>query len=81
MFIVVESKMALFTVKLVGKLSYSESEALQITSLVKASATNFFRKMWRFSILHATGRIRYINLNGERIATLRPTDGMLSLKH
>jgi conserved protein with predicted RNA binding PUA domain len=27
----------------------------------------------------ATGRIRYINLNGERIATLRPTDGMLSL--
>jgi conserved protein with predicted RNA binding PUA domain len=28
---------------------------------------------------HSTGRIRYINLNGERIATLRPTDGMLSL--
>ena len=27
----------------------------------------------------ATGRIRYVNLNGERIATLRPTDGMLSL--
>ncbi len=27
----------------------------------------------------ATGRIRYINLNTERIATLRPTDGMLSL--
>jgi predicted RNA-binding protein (TIGR00451 family) len=27
----------------------------------------------------ATGRIRYINLNGERIATLRPTDGMLSV--
>jgi uncharacterized protein with predicted RNA binding PUA domain len=27
----------------------------------------------------ATGRIRYINLNGERIATLRPTDGMLSI--
>ena len=27
----------------------------------------------------ATGRIRYINLNGERIATLRPTDGLLSL--
>jgi uncharacterized protein with predicted RNA binding PUA domain len=27
----------------------------------------------------ATGRIRYINLNGKRIATLRPTDGMLSL--
>jgi uncharacterized protein with predicted RNA binding PUA domain len=27
----------------------------------------------------ATGRIRYINLNNERIATLRPTDGLLSL--
>jgi uncharacterized protein with predicted RNA binding PUA domain len=28
---------------------------------------------------HATGRIRYINLNGQRIATLRPTDGLLSI--
>jgi uncharacterized protein with predicted RNA binding PUA domain len=27
----------------------------------------------------ATRRIRYINLNGERLATLRPTDGFLSL--
>jgi len=27
----------------------------------------------------ATGRIRYINLNGKRLATLRPTDGLLSL--
>src|ERR1035437_875977 len=26
-----------------------------------------------------TGRIRYINLNGERLATLRPTDGLLAL--
>ena len=26
-----------------------------------------------------TGRIRYINLEGERLATLRPTDGLLSL--
>jgi uncharacterized protein with predicted RNA binding PUA domain len=26
-----------------------------------------------------TGRIRYIILNGERLATLRPTDGLLSL--
>jgi uncharacterized protein with predicted RNA binding PUA domain len=26
-----------------------------------------------------TGRIRYLNLNGERLATLRPTDGLLSL--
>jgi uncharacterized protein with predicted RNA binding PUA domain len=28
---------------------------------------------------HSTGRIRYISLNGSRIATLRPTDGLLSL--
>jgi uncharacterized protein with predicted RNA binding PUA domain len=27
----------------------------------------------------ATGRIRYVNLKGERLATLRPTDGLLSL--
>jgi uncharacterized protein with predicted RNA binding PUA domain len=26
-----------------------------------------------------TGRIRYLNINGERLATLRPTEGMLSL--
>ncbi len=26
-----------------------------------------------------TGRIRFINLEGERLATLRPTDGLLSL--
>ena len=27
----------------------------------------------------ATGRIRYLYLNGERLATLRPTDGLFSL--
>ena len=27
----------------------------------------------------ATGRIRYLHLDGERLATLRPTDGLLSL--
>ena len=26
-----------------------------------------------------TGRIRYVSLNGERLATLRPTDGLLSI--
>jgi uncharacterized protein with predicted RNA binding PUA domain len=26
-----------------------------------------------------TGRIRYVNLDGERLATLRPTDGLLCL--
>jgi uncharacterized protein with predicted RNA binding PUA domain len=28
---------------------------------------------------HSTGRIRYNSLNGARVATLRPTDGMLSI--
>ena len=27
----------------------------------------------------ATGRIRYVHLDGKRLATLRPTDGLLSL--
>jgi uncharacterized protein with predicted RNA binding PUA domain len=27
----------------------------------------------------ATGRIRYLNLDGERLATLRPTDGLFAL--
>ena len=27
----------------------------------------------------ATGRIRYVSLDGERLATLRPTDGLLSI--
>jgi conserved protein with predicted RNA binding PUA domain len=26
-----------------------------------------------------TGRIRYVNLNGERLVTMRPTDGLFSL--
>ena len=32
-----------------------------------------------FEYSRRTGRIRYINLDGERLATLRPTDGILSL--
>jgi conserved protein with predicted RNA binding PUA domain len=32
-----------------------------------------------FAYSHATKRIRYISLNGERLATLRPTDSLLSL--
>ena len=33
-----------------------------------------------FEYSKRTGRIRFINLNGERLATLRPTDGLLSLE-
>jgi uncharacterized protein with predicted RNA binding PUA domain len=33
----------------------------------------------KISYSKTTGRIRYVSLNGERLATLRPTDGLLSL--
>jgi uncharacterized protein with predicted RNA binding PUA domain len=32
-----------------------------------------------FEFSKRTGRIRFVNLNGERLATLRPTDGLFSL--
>jgi uncharacterized protein with predicted RNA binding PUA domain len=32
-----------------------------------------------FELSKRTGRIRFVNLNGERLATLRPTDGLFSL--
>jgi conserved protein with predicted RNA binding PUA domain len=38
-----------------------------------------FPKNVEIEYSHTTGRIRYINLNHERMATLRPTDGLLSL--
>ena len=33
----------------------------------------------KISYSKTTGRIRYVSLNGERLATLRPTDGLLSI--
>lgn len=38
-----------------------------------------FPKEVTFELSKRTGRIRFINLNGERLATLRPTDGLFSL--
>jgi uncharacterized protein with predicted RNA binding PUA domain len=38
-----------------------------------------FPKTVEIQFSKATGRIRYVNLNGERLATLRPTDGLFSL--
>ncbi|MGD6935011.1 MAG: PUA domain-containing protein [Candidatus Bathyarchaeia archaeon] len=32
-----------------------------------------------FELSKRTGRIRFVNLEGERLATLRPTDGLFSL--
>ena len=40
---------------------------------------NLFPDNVQIEYSHSTGRIRYISLNGEHIATLRPTDGVLSL--
>jgi conserved protein with predicted RNA binding PUA domain len=41
--------------------------------------TKLFPEEITIQLSPRTGRIRYINLDGERLATLRPTDGLLSL--
>ncbi len=45
----------------------------------KGVGTKLFPENIEIQLSPRTGRIRYINLNGERLATLRPTDGVLSL--
>ena len=45
----------------------------------KGVGTKLFPKNIEIQLSPRTGRIRYINLNDERLATLRPTDGLLSL--
>jgi uncharacterized protein with predicted RNA binding PUA domain len=45
----------------------------------KGVGTKLFPENVEIQYSPRTGRIRYINLNGERLATLRPTDGLLSL--
>lgn len=45
----------------------------------KGVGTALFPEGVEFEYSKRTGRIRFINLNGERLATLRPTDGLLSL--
>lgn len=42
-------------------------------------ANDLFPENVEISCSKRTGRIRYISLNGERLATLRPTDGLLAL--
>ncbi|MFB3890077.1 MAG: PUA domain-containing protein [Candidatus Bathyarchaeia archaeon] len=43
------------------------------------TGAKLFPENVQISYSKSTGRIRYITMNGERLATLRPTDGMLSL--
>lgn len=45
----------------------------------KGVGTKLFPENITIQLSPRTGRIRYINLNRERLATLRPTDGLLSL--
>jgi uncharacterized protein with predicted RNA binding PUA domain len=45
----------------------------------KGVGAKLFPNKVQITYSKATGRIRYIHLNGERLATLRPTDGLLSL--
>jgi uncharacterized protein with predicted RNA binding PUA domain len=45
----------------------------------KGVGANLFPANIEIQYSPRTGRIRYINLNGARLATLRPTDGVLSL--
>ncbi len=63
----------------------SKSEALQrIRSVAdyqfgRGIGKLLFPEKVEIQFSRATGRIRYVNLNGERLVTLRPTDGLLSL--
>lgn len=45
----------------------------------KGVGVKLFPEGVEFEYSKRTGRIRFINLNNERLATLRPTDGLLSL--
>jgi len=77
-FIVVEQKICRATV------SNVESALGKIRSIAdyqfgKGVGVKLFPENVDIVYSKATGRIRYLNLNGERLATLRPTDGLLSL--
>ncbi|HMK95031.1 MAG TPA: PUA domain-containing protein [Candidatus Limnocylindrales bacterium] len=45
----------------------------------KGIGVKLFPENVKFEYSPRTGRIRFINLDGKRIATLRPTDGLFSL--
>jgi predicted RNA-binding protein (TIGR00451 family) len=61
-----------------------ENELAKIRSIAdyqfgKGVAAKLFPENVEIEYSPRTGRIRFINLDGERLATLRPTDGLLSL--
>jgi predicted RNA-binding protein (TIGR00451 family) len=45
----------------------------------KGVGTRLFPEKVKITYSRNTGRIRYVYLDGERLATLRPTDGLFSL--
>jgi len=45
----------------------------------KGVGTKLFPETVKITYSRNTGRIRYVYLDGERLATLRPTDGLFSL--
>jgi predicted RNA-binding protein (TIGR00451 family) len=45
----------------------------------KGMGTKLFSEKVKITYSRNTGRIRYVYLEGERLATLRPTDGLFSL--
>lgn len=63
----------------------SMTEALQRVRSVadyqfgRGVGETLFPKTVEIQFSRATGRIRYVNVDGERLATYRPTDGLLSL--
>jgi len=68
-----------------GKSMASPRDALQrIRSVAdyqfgRGNGEKLFPETVEIQFSRATGRIRYVSLNGERLATYRPTDGLLSL--
>jgi uncharacterized protein with predicted RNA binding PUA domain len=61
-----------------------EDDLLKIRSVAdyqfgKGVGVKLFPESVEILYSKATGRIRYVNLKGKRLATLRPTDGLLAL--
>lgn len=76
-FILVESEMQNTGEKVENALSRIRSTADY--QFGKGIGAKLFPKNVDITYSKATGRIRFVRLNGKRLATLRPTDGLLAL--
>jgi conserved protein with predicted RNA binding PUA domain len=77
MFILVENKKRIEREKVENALT--KVRAVADYQFGKGVGAKLFPENIEVVLSPRTGRIRYINLDGERLATLRPTDGLLSL--